>query len=258
MRKLSTITFLVTLAVFSKSFADCSAYVEGEPGKTQYSFENDNVMGMHGFSLQNLKAFFHEFYNEGRRAKNRVYFNPSLNSYVTNSELVVKETAIDEKFIGAIQTHVETALKNKWAQFVFFSDMGHGHIYYPSNKILPPLTANVSDRQARLTQVLSDPSTQIVYHTSEELDLTGARDPQNKDHDFLQHLFLSRNILGTFAQKASAQVIDNPHRTEMVNTVRGLDGYSELQEMVIYIRANKNGCFPYKKDNQTFYFDIQI
>lgn len=161
---------------------------------------------------------------------------------------------VAENFILSVQKHVEVALQEKYAEFLFFPDMGHNHFYFPRQHWNAEY-ANFNGTQAeRYTKMLADPELHALYHTAEKL-LTQDESKQLLPDPHIQFRYANRNILGGNKQQASLEVHVNNSGT--YNTVSAIDGY-ESWSAGINISASENGCFVYYHNGQPMYFDISL
>jgi hypothetical protein len=222
---------------------NCSPSKEGETGRIE--FANGDEDYKYGYSEAELTDYFNKVYLQGRRLKNRVFYDSAKHKFTLGSEQFNEEISLS--FVKMIQSHIHFALKNKFVEHIFFSDMGHGHLYYPEKLELPQIW------QDRYKVLLNNPSTKLLYHTAEELNFGN---PQSRSIS-LEHRFLNRNLIATLDSSLPFIKIAED-KTENVNTVRKIGDYQEAKDFVLYLKANKNGCFKYIKDGEVLYFDLSL
>ena len=196
-------------------------------------------------TVEELKEVFVRTYDTGARLKNRWYWSESLNSYV--GELSGKEIKVSPQFIANLTKHIEVALERGYADYIIYSDMGHGHLLV---EIGAPQSGYTLEEAFRAK------SSQMLYHTAELLRLRdGAAFSGPVDLDpWLAWRYHSRNFLARNDSSDSLAVLFGGKNG--YNTVRNLPGVREFA--TIYFSATKNGCFTYKTKEQTYNFDISF
>ena len=209
----------------------CSPGPNKKPPQPVLSSERDE------YTPEQLGSFFKDTYEKGNRLTPRVYFDTQTGSYVTG-----KSSVIPGRFIQSIISHIETALSKGYAQWVIFDDMGHGHVYTAPDSI-----------NESLESILADDRTRVLYHVGEYIDFT----PQGQltqDPSLLKR-FLNRNIVG---DASGGVTIESAFDGKITNTVRGLTGGVERKDVLVYLHANKDGCFTYNSPEGEFRFDIRL
>ena len=221
---------------------NCSPERAGESREWQSRFEN--AESRYGYSAEEMRAYFEDSYANGPRIKRRVYLDQGrFRADIGNGVSI----DVPREFLQAVQAHVQKVIESGAAQFVFFSDFGHGHFFVPADRRFS------TSAFERLNEVLRDPATLLLYHLAEHLDLRSEKqiDP------ILRERFLKRNAIGRVGgSRVTLQVA--PDATSEVNTVRSIDGYQESKELLLYLHAQKHGCFPYRDGDVVRYFDIRI
>jgi len=200
-----------------------------------------------------MKNKFDEIYNSGKRLSNRFYFDKINEKFVGKLAITNTEIEIPENFIISITKHIEKALKQGYADFVFFPDMGHNHFYMPTphwNEIYRGL----NDFQQIYALMINDPSLIMLYHTAEQLLLTDSNKRLLND-TYTQKRYYTRNITGDNLASYNIDIHFAP--LNEFNTIRALDGY-KLWSAGVNISSSLNGCFPYKYNGETLYFDISF
>ncbi len=192
-----------------------------------------------------MSEYFDKVYHQGRRLKNRVFYDSAKQKFTLGSELSHEEIKLS--FIKMIQNHIHFALKNKFVEHIFFSDMGHAHFYYPERLELPQIW------QDRYKVLLNNPSTKLLYHTGEELNFGSS----NVRPLSVAHRFLNRNLIARIGSSLPFIKIAED-KTDDVNKVRRIGGYQEAKDFVLYLKAHKNGCFKYIKDGEVLFFDLSL
>jgi hypothetical protein len=249
MRKLLALFALFPTLAFAEPL-DCRKPEPGEPILYMSDFK-------WGQSLPEMGEKFKTIYASGKRLKGRAYFDEILRSYVF--EMESGKVRIGSDFIRNITRHAEISLERRYADFIFFPDMGHSHLYIPL-KDWPALEEiPMKDRHLLYEKMLSLPSLQVLYHTAEQLSVRegGKNDglfPQDK---ILLWRYFSRNPVGdnlTGENVAPRFAFDN----ENYNTVGELPGHRGWSAGFI-ISASKDGCFSYRApDGTTYRFDLSL
>lgn len=212
-----------------------------------------------GYSLQSMENKFEEIYESGKRIGYHSQYNEQEQSfYVFLKRSQVHPVKIDENFIFNVTRQIERAIENGYAEFPFFPDMGHTHLYFPIdhwNNVYEPMDSSPSVQYLRYEKMLSDKKMHPLYHLSEQLQVLNENaDPIN---ELLAFRYWNRNYLGTNDGSSQFSIHQAPPENSY-NTVRNIDGNSRWGAGFI-ISASHLGCFPYKdKNGQRRYFDISL
>jgi hypothetical protein len=234
---------LYSLAVQAAPKPECVTFAEGEKPLTRES----KVL----VSKSELEEGFRKKYDGVERLKARAFWSASRGVYLipySGSAAVVSDV-----FIQGVTKHVSTAIKNRYADAVYYSDFGHAHLLLPESEWQQIKT--IDDPANRMTAILKSSSLKALYHTVENVQL--------KEGDFTHGAFpqdpwklwryFSRNLLGSFGDSAGLEVIfAGPDA--LYNTVRDIPGMANVS--TIYISANRGACFPYAGDKAEMYFDL--
>lgn len=251
MRKLILALVLIPfLANASQPRATCTRMKEGDP----IVYSNDFKWG---FSMEEMKAKFEEMYESPKRLKHRAFWDPIRKAYVMEVEQdgVMSPVVLPGKFLASVTRHVEISLERRYADFVFFPDMGHSHFYYAESKKDDFDKTAGNDRAKIYTWLLNEPSLKVLYHTAEQLAQradkgTGEIFPGAENH----WRYYTRNPVGDIRGGETIAPIyawDN----ERYNTVSNLPGH-ESYSSGFNIHASKDGCFPYRYKGKTYWFDL--
>lgn len=210
-----------------------------------------------GQSLAAMKEKSEQIYKSGKRLKGRAFYDELTKGYVI--ELDSGRVRLTNEFIRNVTRHIEINLERRYADFVFFPDMGHSHLYIPEKDWeeldkIPP-----SERHTLYEKMLALPSLQMLYHTAEQLAVKeGERGegafPQDK---ILLWRYFSRNPVGdnTTGENVAPRFAFN---NNSYNTVHELAGYHSWSAGYT-LSASKDGCFSFKApDGQEFRFDISL
>jgi len=198
-----------------------------------------------------------EIYNSGKRLFQRSYYDKFSNSFLLPHS-VIGETSnvkLTQKFIASVRHHIESGLRNKYSEAIVFSDMGHSHLYFPKGHWEKHYLSLIREKKLALLyeKMLADPELRVLYHTAEQIKLKvdGAVLPDARS----QWRYHNRNILGYNKDKNLDVLFATDNKR--YNTVVEIDGLHRWSAG-FNISASKNGCFPYKVNGETRYFDISL
>jgi len=206
-------------------------------------------------SIAELKKSFEELYESGSRLKGRVYYDEKLQSYIFPHEQ--GPVKIDDTFIKSITKHIEVSLERRYADFIFFPDMGHSHLHLPEkdyDKLI-----NITPNNTMYEVFFANRNLKVLYHTAEKLAVRqGERfnGPFPQDPMLLWRYF-SRNPVGDNNGGENVFILFQQHDLDKYNTVKDVPGYLEYSSG-FDLSASKNGCFPYKFKEKIFYFDMSL
>ena len=248
-----TLSLVLTAQAFA-SERKCSAPEAKEPILYSTEFR-------WGTSLEEQRKKFEEVYRSGKRLKSRAYFDRDQQKYVMpllrSSD--VKLVSLPETFIQSVRRHIEISLERRYADFVFFPDMGHSHFFIPLKEWEKLQKIGVEDMHVFYEKLFSLPSLKILYHTAEQLKIREGEDfrgplPQN-DNELLWRYF-TRNPVG---DNGGGENIEQHFAWDNAsyNTLHELPGYKYFGAG-FNISASEQGCFPYSHKGKTYYFDISF
>jgi hypothetical protein len=214
---------------------------------------SDGFLG--SFTLEEMAQVFDEHYRSGRRLKSRAYFDSSQNSFVLpHRDGLVK---VDSTFVASVTRHVEISLERRYADFIFFPDMGHSHLFIPESDYERLLS--IKPASARYEAFFSYRKLKVLYHTAEKLTVRPGKyseGPFPQDPVLLWRYF-ARNPVGDNDGGESVFVLFQLENPEKYNTVKRVPGHSEYSAG-FEISASKDGCFPYQHKGKTQYFDLSL
>ncbi len=210
-----------------------------------------------GQSLNEMTMLFDQIYKSGKRLEYRAYKDGGNFVLPTKDN---QKMIISDNFINNLSAHIESALQRHYVDFIFFSDMGHAHLfvdkklYQESVKTIPP-----GNKHLRSEVMLNNSSTKFLYHTAEQLKTLGKDKLPIKDKK-TQWRFFSRNLVGQNLKNAPLEVIYN--QADAHNSVRGktydINGEYKYWGSGFDFSASKNGCFIYKHKGQKYNYDISL
>ena len=216
--------------------------------------------------LNKLISLSKKLYHSDKTLYDRIYYNSDEKSFklpVRLSENKVKNIDISESFILKLISHIETALEKNYAEEINYADMGHSHFLIPKDYFKKISTKNQEDIYKN---IFASPETLFVYHTAEQLD-TEVKKIDGTYHlpedDYLKHRYLTRNLIGYNNNSKQLDVIPmrdlTSYNTFGISNIK-FSKYSEYEwyGAGYYMSANHQGCFPFKKEGDLFYFDISL
>jgi hypothetical protein len=239
---------LLPLEIQAKEFERCGKPLPSEP--ITYS---DDFTGT--FTLEGMADLFEKHYASGRRLKGRAYYDSDLGSLVLpHSTGLIK---ISPRFIQNVTRHVEISLERRYADFVFFPDMGHSHLHLPESvyeemKAIKPIGKMYEN-------FFAYDGLQMLYHTAEKL---AVREGKNFNGAFPQDPILlwryfSRNPVGDNNDGENVKIFFHLSEPQKYNTVKDIPGHKEYSAG-FDISASKEGCFPFESRGKKMYFDLSL
>ena len=210
------------------------------------------------YTLAEMDTKFIDIYNSGKRLADRARWNANLNHY----ELFLHTTRsrqpvpVSNQFINTVRNHIERALSLRYADYIFYPDMGHAHLLIPI-RFYEDTIKNISvDKQHEVyNKVLAHPDTKFLYHTAEQLNMLDESNELLQDR-YTRWRYFTRNLV---AANHPSGHIDIHHNLDSIgNTVCQAPVGYYLWSAGIYISASKYGCFPYRDERSTRYFDISL
>jgi hypothetical protein len=198
-----------------------------------------------------LAASYSSLYESGRRLPGRVHFDSVVGYVSRRPEGLVR---IPPHFIQSVTRHVELALSRGYADFLFYPDMGHGHIFVTDEHAIE-LDA-IADPVARFERMLTWADSKMLYHTAELVLLKGddpVFGPLPTD-PWLAWRYHSRNIWADNAGGENLAILYAPNA--VYNTVRQVRGY--VERGTFYLSASKAGCFTFHSAERVHYFDMTL
>ena len=242
----------------------CSITTAGESFVYQNDFENPalHLNSKWWWTLPEMEIHFETLYNSGKRLNLRAYYDAATDQFYLPIQEVFganSHVVAPEFFINSIRRHIEAALENKYAEYIYFPDMGHSHFYIEeshwNSQYADLMKKNPSIKGELYTQMLADPELKMLYHTAEKL-LTSDEQNHLSEDPHLQFRFWNRNILGDNKMSSHLEV-HFPEHPNSGNTVGSIPNY-RVYSAGHNIHASKDGCFPYTHNGQTYYFDISL
>ena len=210
-----------------------------------------------GVSLFEMKKIFNHLYSSSKRLLNHMYYDPAQDVFKIPFE--TQDILITENFIKNTILHVETALQKKYADYINFSDMGHNHFLIPKryNETIKSIPLN--QKHLSYEKIMAYSGTKTIYHTAEQLYMNESK-KQGKitiTDPYIKYRYLNRNVIGSNDLSGDLQILQVNKPMKQFNTISDVEDYI-WWGAGIYLHANKQSCFPYKKEGKTYYFDISL
>ena len=209
-----------------------------------------------GYDLESMRLKFDEIYSDKARLFGRAYFDESRSVFILpDVPIWGGEVILTKRLIESVKAHIETALKYGYADFIFFPDMGHSHLFIPQDRWDDVYAGFALENLSSMrSAVLDDPDVRILYHTAEQLELLDTDDVVKKDPDLMWRYF-TRNPVGDNQGLGRLDLIRDLETA--MNTARDLPGY-HYYGAGFNLSANANGCFPFVHEGVVRYFDISL
>ncbi len=208
-------------------------------------------------TLDEIKNLANTMYKSEKRLAKRAYYDEAMKSYVFPAEnFRGGNVRIPEQFVKTIARHVEKAFARKYVDALIFPDMGHSHFLIPMAYYKKELAAiPVNQFNILFEKIMKNKAVKVVYHTAEQLRVM---DENNKllDDKKLQWRHYTRNLVGHNTPDPDIELV-NATATSAANTMGEVSGY-KWWGWGFNIHANQNGCFGFKKDGKTLYFDLSL
>lgn len=214
-----------------------------------------------GYTLLEMEDKFHEIYDSGKRLSYHVQYRPETDKFYLQFESSLKPKRfleIDANFIASVTRQIEVALEKGFADFVFFPDMGHSHLYFSKDhwdEHYAEFDKNHANQHKLYEKMFADPEMKPLYHLTEQLQMVD-EDKVPLDDPILQYKYWNRNFLGKNDQSTHYEI--HVAHGASYNTVKNIENHEDWSAGFAVSASNK-GCFPYRdKDGKTRYFDISL
>ncbi len=248
----------------------CSITTAGESLVYQDDFENPalHLNSTWWWTTSEMETLFQSTYDSGKRIRHRAYYDSTKNEFLLplgenfgapQPPQDLESVTAPESFLISVRQHIEAALKNNYAEYIFFPDMGHSHLYIPQEhwdaEYAPTIEKGPYNKKWHYDKLLADPELRMLYHTAERL-LMVTEDNVLSPDPHLQHRYSNRNILGDNRGSSHLEV-HFPKVPNKGNTVGGIENF-HLWSAGYNLHATKYGCFPFEWRGQILYFDISL
>jgi len=252
-------TSLVVIMVFFFSAIPASAAEQQprcrpETAEDSKLFSSDFHWDMPFKKMMNLSS---TIYTSGKRLPKRAYYDQAAGEFKMPLDRGGTETPVSlpKDLADIVRNHIEKALARKYADAIFFPDLGHSHYLIPLEKYereYAPIPVN--EIAALYEKLFRDPEVKAVYHTAEQLDTAPAEaDSLHTPH--LRWRYYTRNLIGENRPGGEVYVVSAvDHRS---NTLSDVPGY-RWWGGGLNVSASVDGCFPYNHNGQIRYFDLSL
>jgi len=163
-------------------------------------------------------------------------------------------------FIANVASQIEVALEKGFADYVFFPDMGHSHLYFPEEhwqQEYGQFDMSPANQNNLFEKMLTDSKMRPLYHLAEQLKMTDDQTNTILEDDILSFKYWHRNFVGFNNGSGDYDIYLAP-KDKNFNTVSAIKGYFKWSTG-FSVHANSKGCFAYKdKDGVKRYFDISL
>jgi hypothetical protein len=207
------------------------------------------------YSLEDMEERFWEIYESRKRLAGRAYYDPERDVFVMpHIPSWGGEVILSRRLVQNVRRHIERSLQRNYADFVFFPDMGHAHLFVPEERWEQAYAGTpVSEFSSRYTKMFDDPSLRVLYHTAEQLAHTV--DGKLVDDRYLQWRHYTRNVVGDNQGLGQIDLIRD--LSSSANTAHDLEGH-RYHGSGFELSASADGCFPFVKDGEVLYFDLSL
>jgi len=227
----------------------CPKPAEGSP----IIYSNDYIWD---YSYEAMGQRFVEMYQSDKRLFERAYYDEQSGQFLLpGRDAWGGAVVLPKRLIENVRRHIEKALLRGYAEYVFFPDMGHAHLFYPKELWAAEYAGTpASELSAMYSRLFDDPELRVLYHTAEQLKTLDDNDELLNDRH-LRWRFFTRNVVGDNAYLSRLDLLHDP--SHAANTSRKMPGY-RYNGSGFAISANKDGCFPYVADGVTYWFDFSL
>ena len=244
-------------------------YIEIAKGRCASSKEDETHIIGKDFKwylhIDELIKLSRGLYHSNKRLFDRAYYDDRQKSFilpVRESLSTTHNITLSENFINNLTAHIETALGQRYAEEINFSDMGHSHFLIPKDYYDKKIRTSIKDRALVYKTILDFKDTLFVYHTAEQLDMKVEKINEEyhlPKNDYLKHRYLTRNLIGYNNNSNKLDVVQVEDLKKEYNTV-GSKHNNKYKWFTAgyYMHASHQGCFPFKKFGTVYYFDISL
>jgi hypothetical protein len=211
-------------------------------------------------TLDEAKERGERLYQDGKRLTHRAHLNEKGELVLPYTQAFSSETQpiyLRPHFVKSIRRHIEEALRLGYVDIITFSDMGHNHLYIPwdfYNNEIAPIPA--SEGKLRYEKMFANPEIKFLYHTAEQFKFYGDDGLLLPDRH-IQWRFFTRNLVGDNKGEGRLEMIFN--HSSSYNTAHTYEQKTyRYWGAGIYFTANKDGCFPFRVNDEIRYFDINL
>ena len=257
------LSLLITSTAFANSGASAFNLEEAKERCLTHFTESPEIYANDyhwGYTLLEMEDRFEEIYSSGKRLNMHSEYLPEKNQFVVYyDDKKHFPVVINDQFIKSVTNQIEVAIENGFADFVFFPDMGHSHLYFPQDhwdKEYLNFEYDYKTQYLLYQKMINDPKMKALYHLTEQLQMLDENDKVMED-PILSFKYWHRNFVGYNDGSRKFQIELAPE-DKKYNTVSGMEGHKSWSAGFA-VSASKDGCFPYTdKDGKVRYFDIGL
>lgn len=249
---LALLTLLGINAVFAQDVvrkSHCGVQATDEPAV----YSSDFSWGM---KLDEIKKKYEEIYKSGKRLKSRAWFDGE-NIVMPHKSFGngFNKVKLTKKFIKSVRGHVENAMRLGYVDALIFPDMGHSHLFIPQSTYDKVQRASGGETWKFYELVFQQPDLKVLYHTAEQLEMIDENKKPIDDRK-IQWRFFTRNLVGGNQALGKLELLHN--ETHSHNTGHDYDDNHKYYGAGFNISASVDGCFPFKVNGKTYYFDLSF
>lgn len=215
-----------------------------------------------GLTLLEMEDLFLSVYETGRRLPEHSHYDAKTGEFLLFkvTDQGKQPLTMSPKFIANVATQIEMALEKGFADYVFFPDMGHAHLYFPKShwqKEYGQYDTSYSNHHNLYAKMLADSKMRPLYHLAEQLKMVDKETNLVLEDEILNFKYWHRNFVGFNDGSKNYDIYIAPP-TKNFNTVSSIDEHQSWSAG-FSVHANSKGCFAYKdKDGVKRYFDISL
>lgn len=253
MKKIITLFSLMTLTSAYGEEVVRKSHCGVQPNDEPAVYSSDFSWGM---KLDEIKKKYQEIYKSGKRLKHRAWFDGE-NIVMPHKGLgqTINKVKLTDTFIKSVRGHVENAIRLGYVDALIFPDMGHSHLFIPHDTYEKVQRASGRQTWKFYELIFQQPDLKMLYHTAEQLEMLD----ENKkpvDNRKIQWRFFTRNLVGGNQALGKVELLHNEGHSH--NTAREYDEKHRYYGAGFNISASVDGCFPFKVNGETFYFDLSF
>lgn len=205
------------------------------------------------YSYSEINSLFNAIYTSKKRLPNTLYYSVTNKSFMLPLGKDHDDLPVPDRFIKALITHVETALTQGYAEYVFLADLGHGHFYIPEDVFKQHINPKSPPREyeRRIFEIVTQEKRVKIYYHSAEMFLNFSNENEFAKLPYFERFRnLHRNLVGAFDDGYAL-------RLDRVGREPGSDlqGYTQVAQD-IDLSSNKWSCIPFERLGRRMYFDI--
>ncbi|TNE99784.1 MAG: hypothetical protein EP326_07535 [Deltaproteobacteria bacterium] len=209
-----------------------------------------------GMKLDEIKNKYQEIYRSGKRLKYRAWFDgENIVMPHKGTGQTINKVKLTDTFIKSVRGHVENAMRLGYVDALIFPDMGHSHLFIPQ-ATYERVQASAGGQTWKFYElVFQQPDLKVLYHTAEQLEMVDENKKPIDDRK-IQWRFFTRNLVGGNQALGKLELLHN--ETHSHNTGHDYDDNHKYYGAGFNISASADGCFPFKVNGETYYFDLSF